>query len=358
MPHSVINLLVADDAATIHQIFDRATKAFPDAQFRVVHAENGRDCLQALAKGQIDLAFIDIVMPEMSGLDALAKARFMGDKTFVTIMSAQANDRVFALARELRSYEFLIKPFKPKDVEAILATYRCVHKRLSALVVDDSGTTRAIVRKVLARSIFRIDVEERANGSAAVELCRSRTFDVVFLDCNMPGLDGAETLARLLARDPSTKVVMMTAQPGKYVGRELLNSGASAFLHKPFHPHDVDFVIHRIFGLRRPRLAVFKPAAAAQFDVSIVGRTIEVTHRETGHLYRFLWFHDAPHLRGAYVVPGPNTDLPVTMFRATAEDAATSEIKSSGLLDDAAAEASVNATFAPHIQKYAILAHL
>ena len=72
----------------------------------------------------------------------------------------------------------------------ILKTYCRVTVPSNALVVDDSATVRRIIKKVLASSIFNIDVTDAADGQAALDLCDSGEFDVVFLDCNMPGLPG------------------------------------------------------------------------------------------------------------------------------------------------------------------------
>jgi len=72
-------------------------------------------------------------------------------------------------------------------VLSILKTYCRVTVPSNALVVDDSATVRRIINKVLANSIFNIDVTEAGNGEAALEHCDNGEFDVVFLDCNMPG---------------------------------------------------------------------------------------------------------------------------------------------------------------------------
>jgi CheY-like chemotaxis protein len=116
----------------------------------MAEARNGRDCLDLLTNGEFGLAFIDVFMPEMSGLEALGNARFMGNKIFVTLMSAYPNERCLKLARELQAYEFLFKPFGPSEIGAILETYRRACQPMRALIADDSPTQRRIVSRVLS----------------------------------------------------------------------------------------------------------------------------------------------------------------------------------------------------------------
>src|SRR5260370_6310494 len=114
--HSM-RILVADDSATVHRI-SRKTLQRASFPIEMVGAGNGRDCLRLLGSGEFGLAFIDVFMPEMSGLEALGNARFMGNKTFVTLMSAYPHQRCLKLARELHAYEILFKPVRPAELEA------------------------------------------------------------------------------------------------------------------------------------------------------------------------------------------------------------------------------------------------
>src|SRR6476660_1563227 len=116
-------VLIADDASTVHQLIRGALPQ--DFSANIVHAFDGVECLQALDHGA-DLAFIDVHMPTMGGMDALWAARIAGNKTFVTLISGRSNRRCIELARQLEAYEFLTKPFATADIDAILATHRRV----------------------------------------------------------------------------------------------------------------------------------------------------------------------------------------------------------------------------------------
>jgi CheY-like chemotaxis protein len=261
MSNFKLKVLVADDSAPVHTFFAELADTSP-VPFDLIRAENGRECMDALNCGGVNVAFIDVTMPEMSGMEAVARARNAGNKAFITLMSGQSTRGRLEIARKLKVYEYLSKPFTPAEVHAILHTYRRISVPSQALVVDDSTTVRRIITKVLSDSIFNIDPTEAGNGEAALELFDNGDFDVVFLDCNMPGLKGTDTLEHLLERDPGVKVIMNTSERNEERRQWALDRGATAFLYKPFYPIDVDRELHAIYGLQMPLLAMPEPVPA------------------------------------------------------------------------------------------------
>jgi CheY-like chemotaxis protein len=256
-----LRVLVADDSSTIQAFFAEIAETSP-IPFDIVTAHDGRQTMDLLSAGGINLAFIDVNMPEMSGLEAVGAARQIGVKTFVTLISGQASTRRLNLARQLKVYEFLSKPFTPAEVQDILKTYCRVTVPTKLLVVDDSATVRRIITKVLSNSIFNIDVTEAGDGMTALQHCVSGEFDAIFLDCNMPGVNGLETLERMLEIDPAVRVIMNSGERNEEKKRWALDRGAVAFLYKPFYPADIDRELHAIFGLKMPMLAHAEDARA------------------------------------------------------------------------------------------------
>ena len=120
-----IKMLVADDSQAIRSIFRKVAER-SCGLIELVEASDGRECMKVLSRGEVDLAFIDVYMPEMSGLEALRNARSFGIRSFVTLMSGPDSDQFMELARQLRAYEFLRKPFGVRDIEAIMETYQRV----------------------------------------------------------------------------------------------------------------------------------------------------------------------------------------------------------------------------------------
>src|SRR5262249_5333169 len=306
-------VLIADDSNPVHQLIRDALPE--DCSGNIVHAYDGVECLQALDHGA-DLAFIDVHMPTMGGMDALWAARIAGNKTFVTLISGRSNRRCIELARELEAYEFLTKPFFKKDIDDILVTYRRICSPMQVLLVDDSPTSLKVMRKVLGNSIFHLNIVDAGDGAEAIICCKAANFDVVFLDVNMPGLNGHATLTRLKDINPETKVVMISSEHDALREREALKLGAAAILHKPFFPTEIDAVLHRIFGLQSPKLAT--DGFVRDFGITIHGRTIAVEHAETGHIYEYVWFRDPPHLRLPLVRENEMAAIPLADLMANA----------------------------------------
>jgi CheY-like chemotaxis protein len=250
---NTIRMLVADDSRTVQRFFKDVVAAAP-WPLELITADTGPECLMLLEQGDIDLAFIDVHMPEMSGMEAVGRARYKGCKTFVTLISSKSDERRLKVARQIRAYEYMVKPFTAGDILDLLKTYRIVAKRTRTLIVDDSRTIRQVILRVLKRSVFNLAIDEAASGERALKLFTEGSYDLVFLDYNMPGLDGLGTLDRILADDPNTKIVMISAERNDVHVREAIDHGAVTFLHKPFFAVDVDRALHAAYGLRLPGL--------------------------------------------------------------------------------------------------------
>lgn len=77
------------------------------------------------------------------------------------------------------------------------------------------------------------------NGLDAVERVKAREFDIVFLDENMPGLNGLETLARIKAVQPHVPVVMITKSEEEHIMEEAIGGKISDYLIKPVNPSQI-----------------------------------------------------------------------------------------------------------------------
>jgi DNA-binding NtrC family response regulator len=322
-------MLVADDSRTIRRILHDAA-AMTQLPLRVTSTDNGRDCLTLLQSREVDLAFIDVNMPDLSGTEAFWTARKLGVETFVTLMSAPPSPQAVDMARKLKAYEFLFKPFEASNAAAIIKTYARISAPTKVLIVDDSQTVRQIVQKTIAAGIFKCEIAQAADGQTAIRRCNDEQFDVVFLDCNMPGLSGLDTLQQIVPLNPALKVVMISAERDAARDLRARRHGAFAFLPKPFTAEDMDAILHDIHGLRSPNLQVRH--AEPDFDVDIEGSTIRLVHNASGDVFEYLWFKDAPYLRNATINAAPADEAKAACLAAVAERAALERLNSARLV--------------------------
>src|SRR5262249_30574083 len=209
------------------------------------------------------------------------------------------------------------KPFEVTEVQAIIKTYDRIVAPTKVLIVDDSQTVRKIIQRVVQGSIFNCEITEANDGPSALLACRNTPFDVVFLDRNMPGLSGLETLKRLLEMESNLKVVMNSSERDAVEEQLAIDAGACAFLHKPFYSSDVDRVLHEAFGLRSPNLRL--ECSEPEFDMSVEGSTICLVHKDTGHTFEYLWFRTPPHLRNGVIQPAKAASIAPGLVAQAAE---------------------------------------
>jgi DNA-binding NtrC family response regulator len=122
--------------------------------------------------------------------------------------------------------------------------------RARILIVDDKENMRALLRDILAP---RHDVVLAADGTAAVALLESESYEVVLTDVRMPSLDGFELVRLVKERWPLTEVVMMTAFASVPAAVEAIRRGAYDYIQKPFDPDDVGLVVTRALERHRER---------------------------------------------------------------------------------------------------------
>jgi CheY-like chemotaxis protein len=83
------------------------------------------------------------------------------------------------------------------------------------------------------------DVTTVNNGTDAADLAENQSFDIVFLDENMPGLSGLETLSRIKSSKPHTPVIMITKSEEESIMEEAIGSKISDYLIKPVNPNQI-----------------------------------------------------------------------------------------------------------------------
>jgi two-component system, chemotaxis family, chemotaxis protein CheY len=121
----------------------------------------------------------------------------------------------------------------------------------NVLIVDDSATMRALIRKVLAISGFEVGgCFEGANGREALEILRDNWVDLILSDLHMPEMDGAAFLKVL--RDHklwrSIPVVLITTESRQDVLNPILEQGVQGYINKPFRPETVRQHLVNILG--------------------------------------------------------------------------------------------------------------
>ncbi|UYZ64442.1 response regulator [Hymenobacter weizhouensis] len=106
------------------------------------------------------------------------------------------------------------------------------------LIVDDSFYMRTMLKNMLTDAGYEV-VGEAANGQQAVEMAVQTTPDLITLDVILPDNTGLDVLKEIRKEQPDVKVVMCSAVGQEVIVNEALESGASAYIVKPFSEEKV-----------------------------------------------------------------------------------------------------------------------
>ena len=105
---------------------------------------------------------------------------------------------------------------------------------LKILVVDDDALGRRLMHLILTKEGHHVDLA--ANGLEAVEAVKQNQFDIVFMDLNMPDMDGMEASRKIRDwenGDSHTFIVALTASYLPEIGQSLFDSGMDNYISKP-----------------------------------------------------------------------------------------------------------------------------
>jgi two-component system, NarL family, invasion response regulator UvrY len=129
---------------------------------------------------------------------------------------------------------------------------------ISVLLVDDHTVVRTGFRLLLESTSDVRVIAEADSGEAACRRFDETTPDIVVLDLSMPGIGGLETLRRIRARNPSAKMLALSAHDDVMHARRALRQGALGFLSKRTAPETLLEAVRTVASGQRyidPRLA-------------------------------------------------------------------------------------------------------
>lgn len=116
----------------------------------------------------------------------------------------------------------------------------------SVLAIDDSATIRALVTHTLDNAGF--DVTTAVDGQDGVEVFRTKRFDAVITDINMPNLDGFGVIEAIRGStaNPRVPILVLTTESGQALKDRARDAGATGWIVKPFDDTALVDVVRRV----------------------------------------------------------------------------------------------------------------
>jgi signal transduction histidine kinase/ActR/RegA family two-component response regulator len=177
--------------------------------------------------------------------------RMMGGEISVT--SSPGMGSIFTvhlpmlLASQSESPVSVVSGAVPQDPMAMAASKvsgpTAAFRGRRVLLVEDNPTTQQLISILMGQLGIELTIVE--NGQAAIDFLAEQSVDLIFMDCQMPLLDGFETTAHLRTRGLSTPIVALTAYALAEDEQQCLSVGMNDFLSKPFRQSELKTVLAR-----------------------------------------------------------------------------------------------------------------
>jgi len=122
----------------------------------------------------------------------------------------------------------------------------------NVLIVDDSRSMRAVIKKTISMSGFKMDqCLEAGNGREALDVLVKAWVDVIISDINMPEMNGLEFLEEL-KKDSLLKaipIIVISTEGSEKRIQDAYDLGARGFIKKPFLPEEIKKVLYEVIGV-------------------------------------------------------------------------------------------------------------
>ncbi len=99
------------------------------------------------------------------------------------------------------------------------------------LIIDDEQSIRSSLKEILEYEKYTVDVAE--DGPTGIDLAKKKSYDIIFCDIKMPGMDGIEALEKLQENNIESPVIMISGHGTVETAVEALKKGAYDFIQKP-----------------------------------------------------------------------------------------------------------------------------
>jgi PAS domain S-box-containing protein len=275
--------LIVDDNATNRMILNHYLTHWG---LDVGQVENGQAALDELELAHrfnqpYDLVILDMHMPVMDGLTLAGK--LVENPCFTKIPRILLSSGTLVGEDQRRTFGLkhsLLKPVRQSQLfeaiadslstnkaeetahtapEAVLPDYH--DKKI--LVVEDNKVNQKVIHGLLAK--FKVDPVVADNGQLALDLLADRTFDLIFMDCQMPVLDGYETTAAIRSREQQNGsapqiIVALTAHAVTGEREKCLAAGMDDYLSKPIRRDQLANVLASWLGKKITAVSGEHPA--------------------------------------------------------------------------------------------------
>jgi len=247
-----LSVLLVEPSSTQQRIITNHLNGF--GVMKIDTVATGNTAIDTMDKDKHDLVISAMHLEDMTGTELVQNMR-MDDSTSdipFMLISSETDFRYLEPIRQAGVIALLPKPYELDQLRRAL--FSTVHlldpdsldttelhpEALEVLVVDDSFTARKHIKRVLSNMGVE-KLSEAENGLEAVEIIKTKEFDLIVTDYNMPEMDGKQ-LVEHIRNNSSQKtipVLMVSSESDDNRLAAVQQAGVSAICDKPFEPETV-----------------------------------------------------------------------------------------------------------------------
>ncbi len=253
-------LIVDDNKFEREYIFDILNSWGIEA----IIAEDGNKALSLIEKEYFDLILIDWDMPIMSGMSLLEKLEEKNINTeYIILANSYEKKNVtedISSFKNIKVNKILEKPFTPSSIYNMIFDkkeilkyedenkYIVLKEQKRALLVEDNETNQIVAKAVLEKIGFVIDVAN--DGLEAVKMAKNNQYDIIFMDLQMPNLDGFGATKEIRSFNKSILIVALSAAVMLEDKIETKKVGMDEHLSKPIIKQELENLILKYFEVK------------------------------------------------------------------------------------------------------------
>ena len=245
-------ILIVDDSLTVRMDL---VETFEAAGFRCLPCETIGEARGALAENPVDLAVLDVLLPDGDGVDLLREIRgttcSAGLPVIMLSTEAEVRDRIRGL--KTGADEYVGKPYDSFYVvsrarELLRDPGRDPGNKATILVIDDSLTFREELRAAIESAGYAVVVT--GSGEEGLRLAADNRPTAVVVDGVLPGIDGATVIRRIRLDEAlrGTPCILLTGSEEQSAELRAFDAGADAFVRKG---EDVGIILARLAAVLR-----------------------------------------------------------------------------------------------------------
>ena len=248
-----IHALIVDDNKTNRNILESTLDSW---NIKHTSAELGAEALDLIhqhesEKQPFDLILLDMMMPEMSGLEVAKQLRSEGNNTDIIMLTSMTHANIQELSRAAGIAACIHKPIKKSLLlDTIMATLhndktdnneninqkttqKTLLKKDKILVVEDNKINQKVITGMLKKFGYVSDIAN--HGEEALAATENNEYCLIFMDCQMPVMDGFLTTENLRTNEKTKDsiIIAMTANAMEGDRERCINAGMNDYLSKP-----------------------------------------------------------------------------------------------------------------------------